>query len=218
MGGTDNLLESWKAGVWAAEGKALWWGPGGKPRWSWQIFNTHGKNHPLDVYWLNFMPHFSSKYTHCSVLILTSQNLTLILVAFTHTHFYEWENVWRKKNWPQKPELLLHQGTALTEVLLAHFDKSVQVIQVNHDRNGRRKKEKNCESGSSHTHIRRGHFSFFILFDWKKPQKTGGYTRTVYLQTGKHTKWAESFIWYLLLINTKWAETFTWYLLLINTK
>ena len=116
---------------------------------------------------------------------------------------------------------MLHQGTPLTEVLFAHFDKNVQMLQVNHDRNGRRK-EKKCESGimapvgtitpASDEDIS---FFFYTFYFWLKKPKPGGYTRTVYLQTGKHTKWAETFIWCLLLINTKWAETFTRCLLLI---
>ena len=53
--------------------------------------------------------------------------------------------------------------------------------------------------------FRCGHFwlgiSFFyaFIFSWKK-SKPVGYTRTLYLQTGKNTKWAETFVWCLLLI------------------
>ena len=88
-----------------------------------------------------------------------------------------------------KPELMLHQGTALTEVLFAHFHKNVQVLQVNHDRNGRRKKEKivNLEfllrSEPSHPRQMRTFllFFFYVLFFTEKNQ-------AMYLQTGKHTK------------------------------
>ena len=41
-------------------------------------------------------------------------------------------------------------------------------------------------------------FNAFI-FVWKK-SKPVGYTRTLYSQTGENTKWAETFVWCLLLI------------------
>ena len=50
-----------------------------------------------------------------------------------------------------------------------------------------------------------GHFwlgTFFFnafIFDWKK-SKPVLYTRTLHLQTEKNTKWAETFVWCLLLI------------------
>ena len=53
--------------------------------------------------------------------------------------------------------------------------------------------------------FRCGHFwlgiSFFMLLCFcEKNQKPVGYTRTPYSQTGKNTKWAETFVWCLLLI------------------
>ena len=42
-------------------------------------------------------------------------------------------------------------------------------------------------------------FIFILFFEWKK-SKPVGYTRTLYSQTGKNTKWAETFVWCLLLI------------------
>ena len=44
-----------------------------------------------------------------------------------------------------------------------------------------------------------GFFLNASIFEWKN-SKPVGYTRTMYLQTGKATKWAETFIWCLLLI------------------
>ena len=43
------------------------------------------------------------------------------------------------------------------------------------------------------------YFFYAFIFAWKNP-KPVGYTRTLYLQTGKNTKWAETFVWCLLLI------------------
>ena len=45
-------------------------------------------------------------------------------------------------------------------------------------------------------------FFFFMLlfFSQKKKKKLVGYTRTLYSLTGKKTKWAETFVWCLLLI------------------
>ena len=42
-------------------------------------------------------------------------------------------------------------------------------------------------------------FCFFILFGWNK-SKPVGYTSTLYSQTGKNIKWAETFVWCLVLI------------------
>ena len=41
--------------------------------------------------------------------------------------------------------------------------------------------------------------NYAFIFEWTKP-KPVGYTRTTYSQTGENTKWAEIFIWCLLLI------------------
>ena len=43
-------------------------------------------------------------------------------------------------------------------------------------------------------------YFFRLLFFSKKKYKPVGYTRTLYSQTGKNIKWAETFVWYLLLI------------------
>ena len=43
-------------------------------------------------------------------------------------------------------------------------------------------------------------FFFFLLFFSEKNKKPIRYTRTPYSQIGKNTKWAETFVWCLLLI------------------
>ena len=43
-------------------------------------------------------------------------------------------------------------------------------------------------------------FFFFLLFFSEKIKTCWIYTRTLYSQTGKNTKWAETFVWCLLLI------------------
>ena len=43
------------------------------------------------------------------------------------------------------------------------------------------------------------YFFYAFIFEWKK-SKPAGYTRTLYSQTGKNTKWAETLVWCLLLI------------------
>ena len=42
-------------------------------------------------------------------------------------------------------------------------------------------------------------FFYAFIFEWKK-SKPVGYARTLYSQTGKNMKWAETFVWCLLLI------------------
>ena len=42
-------------------------------------------------------------------------------------------------------------------------------------------------------------YIYAFIFQWKK-SKPVGYTRTLYSQTGKNMKWAETFVWCLLLI------------------
>ena len=42
-------------------------------------------------------------------------------------------------------------------------------------------------------------FFMLLFFQWKK-SKPVGYTRTLYSQTGKNMKWAETFVWCLSLI------------------
>ena len=79
--GTDNLFESWKAGVWEPLGS------GGEAPWSWRIFkcNIHKAKITLRMHvnWILCSIFVVSIY--CSLLILKSQYLTLILVASTHT-------------------------------------------------------------------------------------------------------------------------------------
>ena len=43
-------------------------------------------------------------------------------------------------------------------------------------------------------------FFFMLLFFREKNSKPVRYTRTLYSQTGKNTKWAETFVWCLLLL------------------
>ena len=43
-------------------------------------------------------------------------------------------------------------------------------------------------------------WGFLFSFLCEKKSKSVGYTSTLYLQTGKNTKWAETFVWCLLLI------------------
>ena len=43
-------------------------------------------------------------------------------------------------------------------------------------------------------------FVFMLLFFSGKKSKPVGRTRTLYLQTGENTNWAETFVWCLLLI------------------
>ena len=60
--------------------------------------------------------------------------------------------------------------------------------------------------GPQNLTFRCGHFwlgiSFFYAFYFflRKKSKPVGYTRTLYSQTGGNTKWAETFVWCLLLI------------------
>ena len=43
-------------------------------------------------------------------------------------------------------------------------------------------------------------WDFFLCFYFCVKNKPVGYTRTLYLQTGENMKWAETFVWCLLLI------------------
>ena len=149
----------------------------------------HQQTHPamtnsMTVQWHN-VPTPCNNTKHDSPLHQHSANAPCNDTNMTHSMPVHSANTLQQHKRDTQYDSPLGQHSAMTHSMTAHCATSRKVPQ--------------------NLTFRCGYFWFGIIIFWRfyfcmKKIKPVGYTRTLYSQTGKNTKWAETFVWCSLLI------------------